>query len=220
MPQRGVLEDGVRLVAPDELERFAELMALIQVPMEPVGPYVVRGSIGRAVLGSWKRSNTGPLIAALDDVVDDPRKLLDYLAALTLPLVALNATAEVAGAIQCIAPAKVLRNIHSRWPLRQVYKLATVAAKISGLAVDPADRGQGLGTKLLRNCVEIYKGAGFQVIFGQFEKSSSDRLYNFYSSAGFTIPDDNSVDIDIGDGYVTAISAPEHQCLFYRHLAN
>lgn len=62
---------------------------------------------------------------------------------------------------------------------------AQAIIKIKGVAVDPAARGAGLGTALIKRCVQLYRQLGWFVIYGQFDAKSG--LDTDYAQRGFEI---------------------------------
>ena len=67
----------------------------------------------------------------------------------------------------------------------QADQVASQVVKLEGVGVDPAYRGQGGGSLLIREAIRRFSGGLSRWMYGQFD--TSRQLTNFYSQLGFTV---------------------------------
>lgn len=67
--------------------------------------------------------------------------------------------------------------------MRQV--AAQTVTKLSGIAINPTDRGRGHGRRLVLRAVAEYRARGYRWMYGQFD--STPQLRGFYAGLGFTL---------------------------------
>ncbi|MEU4424831.1 GNAT family N-acetyltransferase [Actinoplanes sp. NPDC024001] len=62
---------------------------------------------------------------------------------------------------------------------------AQTVVKLKGLAVSPAARGTGIGSAMIKRCVQLYRQLGWHVVYGQFDAARG--LESYYSARGFEV---------------------------------
>lgn len=109
---------------------------------------------------------------------------VDPLAGLSALLVAVDRSGQVIGCALMIPPGRFLAQVRQANEV-QGLALMLVISKLKGLAVDPAHRGRGVGSALVKRGVQLYTQSGFHVMYGQF---AADRnLAPFYRRQHFTV---------------------------------
>ncbi len=66
------------------------------------------------------------------------------------------------------------------------FEIGQLLVKLRAVAVAPDQRGQGLGTVLVRRAIAEYRGCDYAWMYGQFD-ATEPRLADFYRRLGFTI---------------------------------
>ncbi|WP_190824827.1 GNAT family N-acetyltransferase [Saccharopolyspora pogona] len=215
----------IRLAAPDDIEKVAELVQLAGVSLEDALVDALRTDEGiAAALRTGLRSGHQALLAdvatASTQVANDPRRL--YLRS-ALPLVA-DRRGEIVGTLVSYPPTNVVHRYYTHaaayGPREQqkVFLLGAVGlAKIKAVAVADTARGAGLGSALLRRCVQVYRACRFTLVYGQIP---ADRdLKAFYTKLGFEVADtEDPLDLWPIFGYPGGIFADQGERLFARWL--
>lgn len=109
----------------------------------------------------------------------------EALARVCLTLVATDARDQVVGVLSGTPPDTVmaLAARHGYSPQRCL-ALSLFIAKVHGLAVAEAARGQGIATDLLERAGQVYHQLGYRLLYGAYE---ADRdLGAFYARSGYT----------------------------------
>lgn len=98
---------------------------------------------------------------------------------------------------------------------------ASTSQKCQPLWVDEEARRLGLGSALLDSCCDVYFGAEFSLVYGNFRLSSPIDLESFYGATGFRIltPGDR-IPVGAGQGRIVDIGTDPDQKIFYMTRGN
>jgi GNAT superfamily N-acetyltransferase len=123
---------------------------------------------------------------------------------------------QVDGVLALVPPGVVLRQCLERG-LSYGEALAALMAivKVAALAVAPAARGVGLASALLDHGLQLYRQAGFYLVFGSFHDHLG--LEPFYRRQGFTVlPLRQGLPLEVELGPRYGITPGPGERLFYR----
>jgi GNAT superfamily N-acetyltransferase len=179
----------IRLARAGESGEFADRVAKVNVPFEDLGHAIDDGTVGIHVRTSYANGNPEALKAAAANVRPGP-DALPFLVGLSLPLVAVDVEERIIGALQAIAPGNIMSDMRRQgFPDPLIMAFAIRAVKVASLWVDERHRCAGVGTALLHSCCQVYFGAGYRLLVGNYRTSGPIDLGQFYRAAGFRVLD-------------------------------
>jgi GNAT superfamily N-acetyltransferase len=134
---------------------------------------------------------------------------------LSLALVA-ERDQSIVGALYALPPGGFIVGIINQGiEIPRAMVVAVSVIKIKAVAVDSANRGQGIASALLTGCVRLYDQLGYHLLYGSFAVGSG--LETFYSDRGFEVlPVGGSIPLDIIVGRPVHLGTERTERLFAR----
>lgn len=218
----GALERGwpgpeggrIRCARPGEADTVARLLGHSGVELEPGMADHIDARTAGWVLDAALADDRDALRCAGDALLRQPDPL-PLLFSVSVPLLATDRAGEAVGALVALAPVGVIGDMLSAgWPETAIPGVATTLTKVASVGVDPQARGRGVGRALLGRCAQLYFGAGYTMVFGQFRVER--RLAAFYERCSYVVLDEeDTVPVSVAGGVVDLGTDPG-QRLFYR----
>jgi GNAT superfamily N-acetyltransferase len=107
-------------------------------------------------------------------------------AALTTVLVATNREGELVGAFGALPPfSAISEGLVAGVQPELMLAAGAVIVRFSGLGVDEAARGAGIGNALMRGAIRLYDQLGYRIAYGQIPPGR--RLEHYYPRFGFEV---------------------------------
>jgi GNAT superfamily N-acetyltransferase len=208
----------IRLLAVEEVDRWLELLEAVHIEHEEALLAALRdGTLGRLLPAGL----TGGSEALLDEFGQElfRGEPVRAMAGLSAALVAEDREGRLVGALHALPPASVLAQVITKGVPAQLATVAALAVvKIRAVAVDERARGLGVGSALLRRCLQLYFQLGYYVAYGQF--SSGSGLETYYAQRGFEIlAEGEGLDLTMNLGLPFGINAEPGERLFVRWRA-
>ncbi|MET8405946.1 GNAT family N-acetyltransferase [Streptomyces sp900116325] len=177
---------------------------------------LARGRCGTWLLGALAGADLGELLVRAAAAGD----LQSAAAELSLPLVARDGDGQVTGALLGVPSGTVVSGL-SRLPVsrQQILMSMLTYAKIKALAVSEDARGRGIGSALLKRCVQLYGQLDYTLLFGEFDTGRD--LGPYYTQQGFAVLRPGQA-VDVGTlltGVPLHIGAGPGLTFFYRWRA-
>lgn len=141
--------------------------------------------------------------------------MADSMASVSLTLVAVDGQDRPIGALSVTAPGTVIeRALEHGYSNVQALTLSVAIAKVHGLAVAEAARGQGLAGALMKRAWQVYDQLDYFLLYGSFE---TDRdLGAFYKGCGYAVHAPGEGFLLERIGLPFGIHAGPDQCVFTR----
>jgi GNAT superfamily N-acetyltransferase len=178
----------IRLVRSGDVDAVRRLLPLAEPGLDEEGAMLAQHP-GLAA-GLQRALRHGPKALLLRDSAGAVvrRSLQDVLIEMALLLVAVNDRGQVDAVLMAFPPVNVLANaLQAGVSMTNIVVAAQSVVKIKGVAVAEPARGLGVGAALLDQCVMLYTGLGWQVVYGQFGAESG--LDAYYRLRGFEVLD-------------------------------
>ncbi|MFJ7497827.1 GNAT family N-acetyltransferase [Streptomyces sp. NPDC097727] len=115
------------------------------------------------------------------------QNMAESMSSISLTLVAADGQGQPVGALSVTAPGTIIERAMDQAgydPLRAL-TLGLVIAKVHGLAVAEAARGQGLAAALLKRAWQVYAQLDYFMLYGSYETERN--LGAFYTQHGYTV---------------------------------
>lgn len=175
----------IRLAAPGESADVARFMAMAGSAFDPdLAASIDNGNIATSVLAALDGDGRAILanFAALS-AGEDPTP---HEAALTTVLVATNRAGDLVGAFGAYPPfAAISQGLVAGVQPELMLASGAVIVRFSGLGVDDAARGAGIGKALMRGAIRLYDQLGYQIAYGQVPPGRG--LEHYYPRFGFEV---------------------------------
>jgi GNAT superfamily N-acetyltransferase len=111
--------------------------------------------------------------------------MAEAMSSVSLTLTAADGRDQPVGALSVTAPGTIIEKAMKQgYDQIQALTLALGLAKVHGLAVSEAARGQGIAAALLKRAWQVYEQLGYFLLYGSYEAERN--LGGFYSRCGYT----------------------------------
>lgn len=212
---RGPAGTRIRTARPEESAQFGHLLTAATDGIEQAHlDAVAAGQCGRWLLeglAGGERALTEQLARA-----DLGGRLQDAALAMSLPLVVQDDGGDMVGALLALPPGQLVQTVREAGYQQHAILAMLKYAKVKAVAVAEPTRGQGLGSALLKRCVQVYWALGFMLLYGEF--AIERELGPYYHKQGFDVLDPGQT-TDVGyvlTGRSIALGAGPGEQLFYR----
>ena len=203
----------LRLARPGEAKDVARLAETTGGPLDEWMHAAIENGTASAALFAALRSSNEALIGPVSRcaATGDPTPFTE----LSLALVA-ERDQSIVGALYALPPGAFIASIIDQGiEIPHAMVIAVSVIKIKAVAVDSANRSQGIASALLTGSARLYDQLGYHLLYGSFAVGSG--LESFYSDRGFEVlPVGESIPLDIIVGQPVHLGTLRTERLFAR----
>jgi GNAT superfamily N-acetyltransferase len=177
----------IRLAQAADVPAAARLLTFAEPTLDEEAELLGRSPwMAKGLLSGLNNASDGVLRHTMQALREDGTR--GAFLSMSILLVAVDDNQQIQASLLALPPARVLHDALDKGvDILNVLVAAQAIVKLKGVAVSPAARGSGIGSAMIRRCVQLYRQLGWHVVYGQFDAAGG--LDSYYSARGFEVLD-------------------------------
>ncbi|MFJ2647924.1 GNAT family N-acetyltransferase [Streptomyces sp. NPDC087420] len=175
----------IRLARAQDTDAADALLGMAGVRLTPALRSAIEdGTAASILLGGLGGTTNAFFKAAARSFVT--QSMAESMSGISMTLIAADGEDQVLGVLSVTAPGSIINKaLDSGYDPPRALTLGVAVAKIHGLAVAEAARGQGIASALLRMAWQVHEQLGYFLLYGSY--ATERELGPLYTRCGYTV---------------------------------